>query len=85
MMNATHRYFTPQYMVVLGQLILCCTTEGIFMPLTKIEWREILSNKKSEGVSPMRRLIERFPQVAKLVLDKCIEHSPHLDTDPNYS
>ncbi|KAJ7386257.1 hypothetical protein OS493_010661 [Desmophyllum pertusum] len=49
------------------------------------KWREILSNKKSEGVSPMRRLIERFPQVAKLVLDKCIEHSPHLDTDPNYS
>lgn len=49
------------------------------------KWREILNNKKCEGVTPMRRLIERFPQVAKVVLDKCIEPSSHLDTDPNYS
>ncbi|KAL9957509.1 hypothetical protein ACROYT_G039148 [Oculina patagonica] len=49
------------------------------------KWREILNNKKCEGVTPMRKLIERFPQVAKLVLDKCIEPSSHLDTDPNYS
>ena len=31
-------------------------------------WREVLSNTKCEGVSPMRRLIERFPDVAKVRL-----------------
>ncbi|XP_073246127.1 transient receptor potential cation channel subfamily A member 1-like [Porites lutea] len=49
------------------------------------KWREMLSNIKFEGVTPMRRLIEKFPEVAKVVLDKCIERSPHLDTDPNYT
>ncbi|XP_068761069.1 transient receptor potential cation channel subfamily A member 1-like [Montipora capricornis] len=49
------------------------------------KWREILSNRKFEGVTPMRRLIEKYPQVANVVLDKCIENSPHLDKDPNYS
>lgn len=58
----------------------------VCMEIIKHEnWREVLSNTKCEGVSPMRRLIERFPDVAKLVLDKCIEHSPLLDTDPNYT
>lgn len=33
-----------------------------------LRWREILNNKKCEGVTPMRRLIERFPQVAKVGL-----------------
>ena len=29
-------------------------------------WREMLSNIKFEGVTPMRRLIEKFPEVAKV-------------------
>ena len=29
-------------------------------------WRELLSNRKCEGVTPMRRLIEKYPQVAKV-------------------
>ncbi|XP_067043687.1 transient receptor potential cation channel subfamily A member 1-like isoform X3 [Acropora muricata] len=49
------------------------------------KWREVLSNRKLEGVTPMRRLIEKYPQVAQTVMDKCIEHSSHLDTDQNYS
>ncbi|XP_048586371.1 transient receptor potential cation channel subfamily A member 1 isoform X2 [Nematostella vectensis] len=48
-------------------------------------WKTLLLNTKADGVSPLKKLIERVPCLAKVVLDKCIEHSTWVDTDKEYS
>lgn len=48
-------------------------------------WKECLEVKDDEGFCMMKHLIEKFPEVAKLVMDKCIETSDHMKTDVEYS
>ncbi|KAK3725015.1 hypothetical protein QZH41_017479, partial [Actinostola sp. cb2023] len=48
-------------------------------------WKESLKVKGSEGFTCMKGLIEKFPDVAKVVLDKCIVSSNHVATDENFS
>lgn len=38
-------------------------------------WREVLSAKSSDGQNRMGKLIQRFPDSAKSVLDRCIQRS----------
>lgn len=40
-----------------------------------LRWREVLSAKSSDGQNRMGKLIQRFPDSAKSVLDRCIQRS----------
>ncbi|KXJ15102.1 Transient receptor potential cation channel subfamily A member 1 [Exaiptasia diaphana] len=48
-------------------------------------WRDVMGNLKFNQVSPMKRLIEKFPSLAKVVMDKCITESTSIETDKNYA
>ncbi|KAL9957506.1 hypothetical protein ACROYT_G039145 [Oculina patagonica] len=49
-------------------------------------WNEAFPRcSKETTFIPMERLIETFPLVAKVVMDKCIQTSPHLSSDENYT
>ena len=66
-----------------------------FLPF---RWREAMENVANDGGTPMRKLIIVAPDVAQIVMDKCIEESIHprdhedfsitydfryIDTDPS--
>ncbi|XP_068698490.1 transient receptor potential cation channel subfamily A member 1-like isoform X2 [Montipora foliosa] len=48
-------------------------------------WPEILEVRSPNQEPPMKILIEYFPEAASLVMDKCIQRSSHIQTDPNYT
>ncbi|XP_068673676.1 transient receptor potential cation channel subfamily A member 1-like [Montipora foliosa] len=48
-------------------------------------WKEAVKVSGSDGFCLMKQLLEKFPEVAKVVLDKCIQTSSHSKKDPNYS
>ncbi|XP_020632929.1 transient receptor potential cation channel subfamily A member 1-like isoform X2 [Orbicella faveolata] len=48
-------------------------------------WKESVEVKDDEGFCMMKQLIEKFPDVAKVVMDKCVETSDHLKTDADFS
>ncbi|XP_031563358.1 transient receptor potential cation channel subfamily A member 1-like isoform X2 [Actinia tenebrosa] len=48
-------------------------------------WQDVLLNTKLNKVTPMKEIIEKFPCLAKAVLDKCLTESMCVDTDINYS
>ncbi|XP_074605773.1 transient receptor potential cation channel subfamily A member 1-like isoform X1 [Acropora palmata] len=48
-------------------------------------WHEAVKVRSSDGFCLMKKLLEKFPEVAKVVMDKCIQTSEHSRTDPNYS
>ncbi|XP_078348823.1 transient receptor potential cation channel subfamily A member 1-like isoform X2 [Oculina patagonica] len=48
-------------------------------------WKEAVEVKDDEGFCMMKQLIEKFPEVAKVAMDKCIETSDHVKTDKDYS
>ena len=47
-----------------------CTNDFLFF-----RWREILSAKSSDGQNRMGKLIQRFPDAATTVMDRCIQRS----------
>ncbi|KAJ7385743.1 hypothetical protein OS493_013776 [Desmophyllum pertusum] len=48
-------------------------------------WEEVLKYEPGECVSPMRKLIEKLPDVAEIVLDQCISYSPLPPSHPDFS
>jgi len=48
-------------------------------------WKEAIEVKDEEGFCLMKKLLEKFPEVAKVVMDKCMQTSDHIKTDPDYS
>jgi len=49
-------------------------------------WKEAFPKcSKESSFIPLKRLIETFPLLAKVVMDKCIKTSEHLTSDENYS
>ncbi|XP_067045027.1 transient receptor potential cation channel subfamily A member 1-like isoform X2 [Acropora muricata] len=48
-------------------------------------WHEAVKVRSSDGFCLMKKLLEKFPEVAKVVMDKCIQTSEQSRTDPNYS
>ncbi|KAJ7386254.1 hypothetical protein OS493_010658 [Desmophyllum pertusum] len=51
-----------------------------------VRWKEALPlYNRQNSFMPLKRLIETFPLVAKVVMDKCIQSSHHLSSDEDYS
>ncbi|XP_031562772.1 transient receptor potential cation channel subfamily A member 1-like [Actinia tenebrosa] len=48
-------------------------------------WRDALKVKDHEGFTCMKGLIEKYPDVAKVVLDKCVVSSNYPPTDEKHS
>ncbi|XP_041474154.1 transient receptor potential cation channel subfamily A member 1-like [Lytechinus variegatus] len=49
------------------------------------KWDLAMSARNQEKLSPMKALIENLPDVAMLVLDKCIQKSDYPPNDPRYT
>ena len=49
--------------------------DGNSLFLLVARWREILSAKSSDGQNRMGKLIQRFPDAAKSVMDRCVQRS----------
>jgi len=49
-------------------------------------WREIMEHKDKYGHSPMKLLIEHFPESAELLMDRCVKRCEMTGSnDPNFS
>ncbi|XP_022804425.1 transient receptor potential cation channel subfamily A member 1-like isoform X2 [Stylophora pistillata] len=61
--------------------------QDVCMEIIKhVRWKEAfpVCDERSNFI-PLKSLIETFPSVAKVVMDKCIQNSYHLQTDEDYS
>jgi len=50
-----------------------------------LRWEEVLKCSLGDGVWPMEKLIEKLPDVAEIVLDQCISHSPLPPSHEDFS
>ncbi|KAL9969339.1 hypothetical protein ACROYT_G021543 [Oculina patagonica] len=48
-------------------------------------WEEVLYSTLSDGTCPMPTLIEKLPDVAEIILDKCISYSPLPPSHEDFS
>ena len=48
-------------------------------------WQEVLRSELSDGSYPMQKLIEKLPDVAEIVLDRCISYSPLPPSHEDFS
>ncbi|CAC5409313.1 TRPA1 [Mytilus coruscus] len=70
---------TPLGMAVDGN-----ESEGAVALLSHSSWRDSMNVRNSEGFTPMKRLIQRCPEAALVVLDNCVEYSKKKKDDPNF-
>ena len=47
-------------------------------------WKEVLTHVDADGYQPLEKLIAVAPEVAELVLNKCVTTSKHTKSDPEY-
>ncbi|XP_065650594.1 uncharacterized protein LOC101237623 isoform X2 [Hydra vulgaris] len=59
-------------------------TEACRIFVTHKRWKEVLNNIDNEGSSPMEKLISYAPDIAQIVLDKCIEYSKLDENSKGY-
>ncbi|XP_070579675.1 transient receptor potential cation channel subfamily A member 1-like [Ptychodera flava] len=45
-------------------------------------WKEVVSQPSIDGYPPLKRLIERLPDVAAIVFDQCVQYSHEDKTNP---
>ena len=54
--------------------------------LSRCRWPEIMAQKDKNGHTPMKLLIEYFPESAELLMDRCVKRSEMTGSnDPNFS
>lgn len=54
--------------------------------LSPYRWPEVMEHKDTHGHTPMKLLIEHFPESAELLMDRCIKRSEMIGSnDPNFS
>ncbi|CAG2217454.1 ANKTM1 [Mytilus edulis] len=70
---------TPLGMAVDGN-----ESEAAVALLSHSSWRDSMNVRNSEGFTPMKRLIQRCPEAALVVLDNCVEYSKQKKDDPNF-
>ncbi|XP_065677448.1 uncharacterized protein LOC101237623 isoform X1 [Hydra vulgaris] len=59
-------------------------TEACRIFITHKRWKEVLNHIDNEGCSPMEKLISYAPEIAQIVLDKCIEYSKLDENSEEY-
>ncbi|XP_012565640.2 transient receptor potential cation channel subfamily A member 1 isoform X1 [Hydra vulgaris] len=59
-------------------------TEACKIFVTHKRWKEVLNHIDNEGYSPMEKLISYAPEIALIVLDKCIEYSKLDENSKGY-
>ncbi|XP_071132129.1 transient receptor potential cation channel subfamily A member 1-like isoform X2 [Mytilus edulis] len=70
---------TPLGMAVDGN-----ESEAAVALLSHSSWRDSMNVRNSDGFTPMKRLIQRCPEAALVVLDNCVEYSKQKKDDPNF-
>ncbi|XP_063445615.1 transient receptor potential cation channel subfamily A member 1-like [Mytilus trossulus] len=68
----------------LGMAVDSNESEAAVALLSHSSWRDSMNVRNSEGFTPMKRLIQRCPEAALVVLDNCVEYSKRKKDDPNF-
>ncbi|XP_069125234.1 transient receptor potential cation channel subfamily A member 1-like isoform X2 [Argopecten irradians] len=60
-------------------------TDVVIEMLKHSSWRECMEMRDEDGFSPMKRLIEKVPEAATVVMDNCLAYSDHRKDDLQYT
>ncbi|RDD41572.1 Transient receptor potential cation channel subfamily A member 1 [Trichoplax sp. H2] len=58
-------------------------TEVALEMINSDNWKAVMEHRGADGYTPMKRLIEKIPEAAQAVLDRCIVQSNHSETHPD--
>ncbi|OWF48478.1 Transient receptor potential cation channel subfamily A member 1 [Mizuhopecten yessoensis] len=60
-------------------------TDVVIEMLKHCSWRDSMEMRDEDGFTPMKRLIEKVPEAAMVVMDNCLEYSDHRKDDLQYT
>ncbi|XP_060064198.1 transient receptor potential cation channel subfamily A member 1-like [Ylistrum balloti] len=60
-------------------------TDVVIEMLKHTSWRDSMEMRDEDGFTPMKRLIEKVPEAALVVMDNCMEYSDHRKDDLQYT